>query len=213
MKACRYTSYVFLIFYFLLFSMKGDVMAFEEAKYKVIIKDGEFELRQYEPQIVAETIVEGDFAEVGNEGFRRLFKYISGNNSKKQSIPMTAPVSQTQSSEKIEMTAPVNMEEVGGKWRITFLMPSEYTMETLPAPLDARVELKELSARLVAAIRYSGTWSRNRYQEKKTQLYEMIKKRDLKPTGVAIFARYDSPFKLWFLRRNEVLIPVVEVHK
>jgi hypothetical protein len=213
MKACRYTSYVFLLFYLLLFSMKGDVMALEEAKYKVIIKDGEFELRQYEPQIVAETIVEGDFAEVGNEGFRRLFKYISGNNSKKQSISMTAPVSQAISSEKIEMTAPVNLEEVGGKWRITFLMPSEYTMENLPEPLDARVELKVLSARLVAAITYSGTWSRSRYQEKKAQLYETIKKRDLEPTGGAIFARYDSPFTLWFLRRNEVLIPVVEAQR
>ena len=213
MKACRYTSYVFLLFYLLLFSMKGDVMAFEEAKYKVIIQDREFELRQYEPQIIAETIVEGDFAEVGNEGFRRLFKYISGNNSKKQSISMTAPVSQAKSSEKIEMTAPVNLEEVGDKWRITFLMPSKYTMETLPAPLDERVELKKLSAHLIAAIRYSGTWSRSRYQEKKAQLYEMIKKRDLEPTGGAIFARYYSPFTLWFLRRNEVLIPVVEVHK
>jgi hypothetical protein len=213
MKVWRYSSYIFLILSLVLFSMKGDVMASEEAKYTVIMKDGEFELRQYEPQIIAETIVEGDFAEVGNEGFRRLFKYISGNNSKKQSISMTAPVSQAKSSEKIEMTAPVNLEEAGGKWRITFFMPSEYTMETLPEPLDSRVELKKNSARLVAAIRYSGTWSKSRYEEKKTQLYEMIKKRDLKPTGGAIFARYDSPFTLWFLRRNEVLIPVGEVHK
>jgi SOUL heme-binding protein len=213
MKVWRYSSYIFLILFLVLFSVKGDVMASEEAKYTVIMKDGEFELRQYEPEIIAETIVEGDFAEVGNEGFRRLFKYISGNNSKKQSISMTAPVSQAKSSEKIEMTAPVNLEEVGDKWRITFFMPSKYTMETLPEPLDSRVELKKNSARLVAAIKYSGTWSRSRYEEKKAQLYEMIKKRDLKPTEGAIFARYDSPFTLWFLRRNEVLIPVGEVHK
>jgi hypothetical protein len=174
MKVWRYTSYIFLLFYLVLFSMKGDIMASEEAKYTVIMTDGEFELRQYEPQITAETIVKGDFAEVGNEGFRRL----SGNNSKKKSISMTAPVSQAKSSEKIEMTAPVNLEEGGGKWRITFLMPSEYTMETFPDPLDSRVELKKIEDRLVAAIRYSGAWSRSRYQEKKAQLYEMIKKRD-----------------------------------
>ena len=95
-------------------------MAIEEAKYKLLDRDGDFELRQYEPQIVAETMVEGDFQDVGNEGFRRLYDYISGNNRKQQTIPMTAPVSQEANSEKIPMTAPVNQQKVGGKWRITF---------------------------------------------------------------------------------------------
>jgi hypothetical protein len=88
-------------------------MAIEEASYTVIEKNGDFELRQYVPQIVAETIVEGDFNKVGNEGFSRLFGYISGNNTKKQSISMTAPVSQEAGSEKIPMTAPVNQEQIG----------------------------------------------------------------------------------------------------
>ena len=106
-------------------------MATEEAEYRVLERGGDFELRQYQPQIVAEILVEGDFNEVGNEGFRRLFDYISGKNRKKQSIPMTAPVSQEAGSEKIPMTAPVNQEKVGEKWRITFLLPSRYSMETI----------------------------------------------------------------------------------
>ena len=118
-------------------------MAAEEAEYSVTERDGDFELRQYQPQILAETLVEGDFQEVGNIGFRRLFDYISGKNRKKQSIPMTAPVSQEASSEKIPMTAPVNQERVGEKWRITFLMPSRSSMENLPEPEVIATEIVE----------------------------------------------------------------------
>jgi hypothetical protein len=183
-------------------------MALEEARYAVLEREGDFELRQYEPQIIAETLVEGDFQEVGNEGFRRLYDYISGKNRRQQAIPMTAPVAQEGASEKISMTAPVNQEQVGGKWRITFLMPSQYTMETLPEPLDARVQLTKVPGKLKAALSYSGTWSRGRYEDKEKRLKELIRERGLKIVGEPVFARYNPPFMPWFLRRNEVLIPV-----
>jgi effector-binding domain-containing protein len=188
-----------------------EAMATEEVKYRVLESSGDFELRQYESSIVAETTVEGDFHEVGNEGFRRLFDYISGKNRKKQSIPMTAPVSQEPSSEKIPMTAPVNQEKVGEAWRITFLMPSSLTMETLPEPLDPRVKLMKIPGRLMAALSYSGTWSRERYEGKEQRLKELIRQRGLKIEGEPVFARYNPPFMPWFLRRNEVLIPVGQV--
>jgi len=183
-------------------------MAIEEAKYNVLEREGDFELRQYQPHIVAETLVEGDFQEVGNEGFRRLYDYISGMNRKQQAIPMTAPVSQEASSEKIPMTTPVNQEQVGGKWRITFLMPSQYTLETLPKPSDPRVQLTKVPGLLMAALSYSGTWSRGRYEEKEKRLKELIRQQGLKIVGEPVFARYNPPFMPWFLRRNEVLIPV-----
>ena len=197
-----------LLFSITLPQVVEDAMAIEMAQYTVVKKEGNFELRQYEPNLVAETIVEGDFDEVGNEGFRRLFDYISGNNRKQQSISMTAPVSQKAESEKISMTAPVNQVRVGEKYRITFLMPAEYTMETLPEPLDTRVKLKEVPGQLIAAFRYSGTWSEGRYEEKRVRLQELMRQRDLEPAGEPIFARYNPPFMPWFLRRNEVLIPV-----
>lgn len=183
-------------------------MALEEAKYKVLERAEDFELRQYEPRIEAETLVEGDFKDVGNEGFRRLYDYISGKNRKQQTIPMTAPVSQEASSEKIPMTAPVNQAQVGGKWRITFLMPSQYSMETLPQPLDPRVQLTKVPGLLMAALSYSGTWSRGRYEGKENRLKELIRQKGLKMVGDPVFARYNPPFMPWFLRRNEVLIPV-----
>jgi hypothetical protein len=185
-----------------------DAQAIEETKYEVIESEGEFELRQYPAHVVAETLVEGDFSEVGNAAFRRLAGYINGQNRRKQRIPMTAPVSQEADSVKIPMTAPVNQERSGEKWRITFLMPAQYTLETLPEPLDSKVELRKMPERLMAALKYSGTWSKSRYEEKTEQLIEWIARRGLKQAGERVFARYNPPFMPWFLRRNEVLIPV-----
>ena len=156
-----------------------SAMAIEKAKYTVLEKEDDFEIRQYDPQIVAETFVEGDLEEVGNEGFRRLYAYISGENTKKQSISMTAPVGQEAGSEKIAMTAPVKQEKKDNQWRITFLMPAEYTLETLPEPNDTRVILKQEPGRLMAAVKYSGTWSEEGYEENKALLEEYIQKRGI----------------------------------
>lgn len=180
----------------------------EKSKYTAIEKEGKFEIRQYQSQIVAETIVDADFDESGNIAFRRLFKYISGNNRKKESIAMTAPVNQETASEKIAMTAPVNQQKSQDKYSVSFLMPAKYTMKTVPEPLDPTVTIKEIPARKMAAIRYSGTWSRKRYEEKRNLLEDFIRRHGLKITGEDIFARYDPPFQLWFLRRNEVLFPI-----
>ena len=106
-----------------------SAMAIEKATYTVIEKEDDFEIRQYDSQIVAETYVEGDLEGVGNEGFRRLYGYISGDNQKKQSISMTAPVGQEAGSEKIAMTAPVGQKKKDNRWRITFLMQAEYSID------------------------------------------------------------------------------------
>ena len=201
------TISLFLVVISLAFPLH-TLMAAEEAHYSVLERDGDFEIRQYEPHFVAETFVEGKFQEVGNEGFRRLYDYISGKNHKREGIPMTAPVSQEAASEKIPMTAPVNQEKVGGKWRITFVMPSQYTLETLPEPADPRVLIAKVPGQLMAALSYSGTWSRERYEERETRLKELIKQKGFKIVGEPVFARYNPPFMPWFLRRNEVLIPV-----
>ena len=180
----------------------------EKAKYQVIEKEGKFEVRQYKPQIVAETVVDADFDGAGNMAFRRLFNYISGENRKKESIAMTAPVNQKISSEKIAMTAPVNQQKSESNYVVSFLMPSKYTMETLPEPVDSSVRLRQIPARKIAAIRYSGSWSRKRYEAKKILLEQFIKKKGLRITGPDIFARYDPPFQIPFLRRNEVLFEI-----
>lgn len=180
----------------------------EKVKYQVIQKEGKFEIRQYSPHIIAETAVEAGFDDAGNVAFRKLYNYITGENRSKASIAMTAPVNQKAGSEKIAMTAPVNQQPAEGQYAVSFLMPSKYTMETLPEPLDPEVKLIEIPGRKMAAIRYSGSWSRKKYDARKALLEEFIREKGLTIIGPAIFARYDPPFQLPFLRRNEVLFEV-----
>jgi effector-binding domain-containing protein len=180
----------------------------EKAKYTVVRKEGAFEIREYASQIVAETVVDAGFDEAGNVAFRRLYGYISGANRTKASIAMTAPVEQQKTSEKIAMTAPVEQVGSGGQYTVSFMMPGEYTMATLPEPTDPAVRLREIPGRTMAAVRYSGTWSQKRYERKKASLETFIAEQGLSVVGEDVFARYDPPFQLWFLRRNEVLVPV-----
>ncbi len=185
-----------------------DAMAIEEARYTVVEKDDKFEIRDYASQILAETIVEGDLEGAGNKAFNRLFRYISGNNRSRVKVAMTAPVSQEPKGEKIEMTAPVGQERIRDRWSVSFTMPASYTLETLPLPEDTEVTLRQVPARRMAAVRYSGTWSEQRYLRHKTELESWIHKRGLTILGDPVWARYNPPFTPWFLRRNEILIPV-----
>lgn len=186
----------------------GDAMAIEEAAYQVVKKDGRFEIRDYAPHILAETIVEGNIKEAGSKAFQRLFRYISGENRMREKVAMTAPVSQEPKGEKIEMTAPVGQQNVQGRWAVSFMMPASYTLETLPEPEDPGIILRQVPARRMAAVRYSGFWSKKSYLRYKNKLEEWINKEDLIILGDPIWARYNPPFTLWFLRRNEILIPV-----
>ena len=183
-------------------------MATEEAPYTVIKTDDIFELREYAPQVLAEIIVDGDLESAGNKAFRPLFRYISGDNKSRDKIAMTAPVSQEQKGEKISMTAPVSQQRVQGKWAVSFTMPSSYTMETLPTPDDPNIKLRQVPARRVAAVRYSGFWSEEKYLLHKEKLEKWIKDNRVTVTGEPVWARYNPPFTLWFMRRNEILIPV-----
>lgn len=183
-------------------------VAAEEPKHTVLKKDKDFEVRRYEPYIVAETTVEGlDHDEASNEGFRRLAGYIFGGNTVRQKIEMTAPVT-TERSQKIEMTVPVTSERKGGSFRVTFMMPSEFTMESLPVPDDARVTLSEVPARTLAAISFSGRWTDENFREYTDELRAWISKQGLKVVGDPIIARYNPPIVPSFFRRNEILIPV-----
>lgn len=185
-----------------------DTMAIEEAKYKVLEKDKKFEIRDYSPHILAEIIVEGDLEEAGNKAFNRLFRYISGDNRSRKKVAMTAPVSQQPMGEKIKMTAPVGQRRVQEKWAVSFIMPASYTLKTLPEPEDPNITLRQVPARRMAAVRYSGFWSEKRYLRYKLELESWIHHRNLTIVGDPIWARYNPPFTPWFLRRNEILIPV-----
>ncbi len=168
-------------------------MATEELPYRVLEHDGAFELRQYPPYLVAETRIRADFDSAGNQGFRRLLRYLSGANRASASIAMTAPVSQVAE---------------GDEYRVAFVMPAGYTLATLPVPLDPAVTTRQAPAELQAVWRYSGRWTESRFNEMEDKLRHVLPSHGLAAIGTAIIARYDAPFIPWPLRRNEVLIPV-----
>ena len=185
-------------------------MAVEEAQYQVIRTDDKIEIREYAPSIVAETVVNDDFESAGNRAFRKLFNYISGDNSAADKIAMTAPVTQQEKqSEKIAMTAPVGQRATADGWAVSFMMPASYTMETIPQPDDPAVVLRHIPKYRAAAIRYSGFWSEKNYAEQLEKLQAWISKNQLETTGSPVWARYNAPFTPWFMRRNEILVPIL----
>ena len=188
--------------------MTGDLMAVEEAKYTVSLKNEMLEIREYEASIIAEVIVNDNFEDASNAAFRKLFKYISGNNSSRSDIAMTAPVKQESQTEKIAMTAPVGQRAAEQGWAVSFMMPASYTMDTIPLPTDSSIVLREVPAHHAAAIRYSGGWSEKKYKKHLDLLQNWIEQNSLEPNGQPLWARYNAPFVPWFMRRNEILIPI-----
>ena len=194
----------------------ATAMATAEPDFKLLEKNGSFELRQYAAHVVAETRVEAGFEDAGSIAFQRLFRYISGNNDAQQKIAMTAPVTQSSGAprgEKIAMTAPVSQVADGRAFLVAFTLPANYTLATAPKPRDPTVRIRDVPPQLVACWRYSGRWTLANYRESEALLREHIKARGLVARDDAILARYNPPFTPWFLRRNEVLITVAPLAK
>ena len=184
-------------------------MATEEPKYSVLEKEAPFEVRSYAPMIIAEVQVDGDLDEASSQGFRLIAAYIFGQNQVSEKIAMTAPVTiedQATKSAKIAMTAPVGIESKAGKWSVSFVMPAEYTMESIPKPINPQVQLRQIPAIKKAVISFTGFYNQQKVAEKTLELEQWMKSRNLQGAGTPNFARYNPPWTLPFMRRNEVMI-------
>ena len=166
----------------------------DQAKYDVLREIGKVEIRRYPRLVIAR--VDG----YGDGGFNLLFNFITGNNQQKSKIAMTAPVV----SEQIAMTAPVLSESDS----LAFVMPETLTLETTPEPLDERVKIVEMPERVIAALKFSGRWSNSIFKKKSIELLEELTKAGIKSVGQVFTMRYNGPFTPWFLRRNEVAVPI-----
>lgn len=189
----------------------------EELKYDVISKSGDIEVREYQPYIAAVASMKGPYEEVQGDLFRVLAAYIFGKNTTDSTIAMTAPVQMNpemkDSSEQIAMTAPVVMQpESEGIWKMAFSMPSKYTMQNLPKPLDPEVTLVEVPAKKFAVIRFTGSYDNlEKRGDKAEQLSKWLSTQSqYKKLSDPVFAGYDPPFTIPFLRRNEVFIEIAD---
>jgi hypothetical protein len=183
-------------------------MAVEEPAFTTILHEGAFEIRDYPALIVAEVTVTGGQKEAASKGFRLLANYIFGGNKQSQKIAMTAPVVQEQTGEKIPMTAPVTQTKQSGAWVVRFIMPPGSSLETLPIPNDPQVQLRGLAPARLAVLRFSGLAREDDVAAKTAELLKLVKAHHLKNTEVPSLAQYNPPWTLWFLRRNEVMVPV-----
>ena len=180
----------------LLLALSGNAaMAIEEPAYEVLLETKYYEVRRYQPYIVAEVDVDEDFKRAGNTAFRVLAGYIFGDNEPQQKMAMTAPV-----------TAQAGDGE--GPYTYAFVMERKYTMDTLPKPDNPDVRLVQRPERVVAVHRYSGSWSENRYREHEKRLLDALAVDRVETTGSPVFARYNAPFTPWFLRRNEIMVEI-----
>jgi hypothetical protein len=187
-----------------------SAMSLEQPDYTVVYNDGDIEYRKYESYLVAETVIKNaqDYNSAGNEGFRRLFRYISGGNQSQSKIAMTAPVQQAPSIEKIAMTAPVQQTKSNNGWHVAFMLPTKYTIETAPVPADPRIRIREIEGRMMAVLRYTGRWTESNLVEKRSSLIASIDADGIELVGEVQSAFYDPPYTLPFMRRNEVMVEV-----
>lgn len=169
----------------------------EQQPYEVQQTYAGFELRRYPEHLVAEVDVSGPFGVAGNLAFPKLARYIGGHNRASRKVAMTAPVVQEQ-------------DPRSGVFVVGFVMPSEVTSEDFPEPTDSSVRTRQVPAQSAAALTFSGRWTRSSYDTRTDELREMLTQAGLTAVGRPRYARFDPPWTPWFLRRNEVVIPVSE---
>jgi len=187
-------------------------MAIEKPTYKILDKDGSIELREYAAYIRATVSVTGlSHNNAGNNAFSLLADYIFGNNIDRSKIKMTVPVMTEYSnlSTKIAMTAPVTtIHNDNNTYEVSFVMPSEYTIHTIPRPVNTAVTLHEVPKHRSVAITFSGRSSEDTIHSNTNSIQKWIAKNKLTAVSSPSLARYDPPWKPGFMRTNEIIIHV-----
>ena len=198
---------VALVFSGATFTVGAAMADVSEPEFKRVSQDGDVEIRDYGPVLVAQMSFVGSRDKAVKAGFELLSGYISGDNEAAQKIAMTAPIAQFRSS---LLTASLPGEgqaktDDSAEWTVRFMMPNGLTLSNLPKPDDRRIMVVKVPARRVAALRFSGLWTDSNFASHRDQLAAWLKSKGLKPVGEPTYAYYDPPWQPFFWRRNEIL--------
>jgi effector-binding domain-containing protein len=188
-----------------------SLMATEEPEFNLILKKENLEIREYLPKILAQVKVIGTFDEATSAGFKLLADYIFGNNIStdgSSKIAMTAPVILEPKSKIINMTAPIITEGNNREWLISFIMPKEFSIKTLPKPNNKDIKIISLPKEKYAVIVFSGLVREVSYKEQAMLLNNFISDSKLTSVGQLQIARYNPPWTLPFFRRNELMVKI-----
>jgi len=204
----------------------------EEPKYTILHRQEGYEIREYDPAVIAEVVVEGPYRYAMNRGFNLLADYIFGNNRRRDSIPMTKPVTAAEripmttpvmASESLPMTIPVTISEKvpmtapvteapgpGDSWRVAFFAPSRYSLNTMPVPNNPAVHIKQLPKRKLAVLRFRGLATAQRVEKERENLRAMLARDSLHPLEPGTVARFDPPFVPALFMHNEIQVEIAE---
>lgn len=186
----------------------------EQQPFDVLQRFPGFELRRYPSHLVAEVEVTSSFTDAGNDAFRVLVAFISGRNTARGKVAMTAPVVQETASARIAMTAPVVQEAAveSDRHLVGFVMPAELSLDTVPKPSDPRIRIREIPTQVAAARAFTGRWTERIYHQHLEELRSAVTNAGLQASGPPRFARFNPPWTPWFMRHNEVVLPVIGDH-
>jgi hypothetical protein len=186
----------------------GVAMAYESPAYRVVAGADGYEVREVDAHLAVETTVAGTYAQGRNRAFRRLFDYIRGNNTVRAEVEMTVPVTSRPQSQEIATTVPVTSAPAQGGHVMQFVLPRAFDRASAPVPRDPEVRLVEVPVERVAVRRFSGLSSENNRRENEAELLAALARDGLEPAGPARLAVYNGPLTPWFMRRNEVVVPL-----
>lgn len=192
----------------LLLAAGAPAVAYESPDYQVLSQAEGYEVREVAAHLAVETTVEGSYGQSRNRAFRRLFDYIQGNNTARGKIAMTVPVTSQPVAQKIDMTVPVTSTPAGRGHSMQFVLPKAFDRETAPVPNDPQVRLVDVPAEKVAVRRFSGMSSESNWRENEAELLAALQRDGLEASGPSRFAVYNGPLTPWFMRRNEVVVPL-----
>ena len=177
----------------------------EQPNYAVILEKDRFAIRDYASMVVVETEVVSSRREASGDAFRSLFRYISGENEDNLEISMTSPVAQTLANQ--------NDDDSAERWIVRFFIPRNMAEENIPLPSEKGVTVSKLKAQRFASVSFRGSQSDKKIEENTAKLKAFITQNGYEVSGRPIYAFYDPPFIPWFLRDNEILLPVKKNQK